>query len=299
MTGYSEALYARSLEEFGTPLELPGAGGWLLERPIPRSNLRDAMGCYPLFTCRDPGRLASDFELLRERLVTVVLVADPFLPWDDAARQKTFSFVRPWKEHYVIDLARFRPTRHHRYSARRALREIRVERCCSPPELLGDWVRLYSELVKRRGITGIQAFSESSFRRQLEVPGIVAFRATRGGSTVGGQLWYEQDGVGYCHLSASSAEGYEALSSYALYQAAIEEFTGRLRELDLGGPAGTEGPDSGLAFFKRGWSTGTRTAWLCGTILDPERYRGLAGEIAESGYFPAYRRGELTGARAG
>jgi hypothetical protein len=40
---------ATSLSEFGTPVELPQCGGRLFERAIPNSDLKDAIGCYPLF----------------------------------------------------------------------------------------------------------------------------------------------------------------------------------------------------------------------------------------------------------
>lgn len=296
MSGYASPEYARALDEFGSPLELPRAGGWLLERPIPGSSLRDGMGCYPVFTCRNAAAVAEDLEALRTRLVSVVLVADPFLPWDDDQRRRTFDTVVPWKEHFIVERSRFKASAHHRYYARRALREIRVERCSSSSDLLPDWIRLYGELVQRRKLFGIRAFSRRSFQRQLEVPGIVAFRALHLGVTVAAHLWYEQADVAYSHLSAVSAEGYRRLASYALHQFAIEELSGGIRWLDLGGPAGSEGPDSGLAFFKRGWATGTRTAWLCGRILDPDRYRELAGTLPSGGYFPAYRDGELTAA---
>jgi hypothetical protein len=53
--------------------------------------------------------------------------------------------------------------------------------------------------------------------------------------------------------------------------------------------------EDGLSFFKKGWSTGTRTAFFCGRILDPERYAQLATArgVAGTDYFPAYREGEF------
>ena len=51
----------------------------------------------------------------------------------------------------------------------------------------------------------------------------------------------------------------------------------------------------GLSRFKRGWSTGTRTAYFCGRIFDHARYSEIMS--VEGGgttdYFPAYRKGEL------
>ena len=62
MNGYAHPAYAHSLAEFGSPRPLPRSGGWLLERPIPGSPYRDAMGCYPLFAAQDWSRLYSDLD---------------------------------------------------------------------------------------------------------------------------------------------------------------------------------------------------------------------------------------------
>jgi hypothetical protein len=59
-SGYMHPNYAHSLREFGEPRELPGSGGWILERIIPGTPYRDAMGCYPLFACNDWSKLAND-----------------------------------------------------------------------------------------------------------------------------------------------------------------------------------------------------------------------------------------------
>ena len=60
-------------------------------------------------------------------------------------------------------------------------------------------------------------------------------------------------------------------------------------------------PGGGLREFKRGWSTGTRPAYLCGRILQPQRYAELAEERGpgERSYFPAYRAGEFGPASRG
>ena len=64
------AMYAASLEEFGTPRELPRCKGWILECQIPGFSDHDAMGCYPLFLCQDWPRLHSDLEDLGNDLVS-------------------------------------------------------------------------------------------------------------------------------------------------------------------------------------------------------------------------------------
>ena len=50
--GYMHPFYAEALSEFGTPVALPASGGWLLERCLPGTADRDAMGPYPSSAAR-------------------------------------------------------------------------------------------------------------------------------------------------------------------------------------------------------------------------------------------------------
>ena len=47
--------------------------------------------------------------------------------------------------------------------------------------------------------------------------------------------------------------------------------------------------DDGLAQFKAGFANARTQAWLCGAVLDTERYERLATGRETSAYFPAYR----------
>jgi len=303
MTGYLHPLYAKSLSEFGKPIELPESGGWLLERRIPNSDLKDAMGCYPLFCCTDWTHLCADIQKVQSRYVTISLVADPYAPVSAADLSQYFQTVRPFKSHFVIDISD--PTerhinQHHRYYARRALKYMEVRLVDNPKACLDDWMRLYQILIDRHHLQGIKAFSESAFAIQFEVPGLVIFKASREERTIGMHLWYLQSGVAYSHLGASDQEGYSLGAAYALYWSAISEFKDRkareIRWIDLGAGAGVEGDArDGLSIFKRGWATGTRTKYLCGHMADLEAYRLLTGNNeVNTNYFPIYRNGELS-----
>jgi len=303
MTGYLHPLYAKSLSEFGTPVELPQCGGWLLERRIPNSDLYDAMGCYPLFCCTDWTSLGSDIEQLKRRYVTVSLVVDPFAPITAANLAKDFQLVRPFKKHFVIDISESTDRyidRHHRYYAKRALKQIQVRLVDDPKTCLDDWVRLYQILIDRHHLRGIKAFSKTAFAAQFDVPGLVAFRASRNGKTIGMHLWYLQSGVAYSHLSAFDQEGYSLRAAYALHWSAIEEFkrncARELRWLDLGAGAGSKGDQSdGLSIFKRGWASGEKVKYFCSSVLDQKSYESLtATNRIDSDYFPLYRAGELS-----
>ncbi len=61
-TGYLNQAYAHSLSEFGNPRLLPQSQGSILEREILESSYRDAMGCYPLFACKDWAHLSEDIK---------------------------------------------------------------------------------------------------------------------------------------------------------------------------------------------------------------------------------------------
>ena len=297
--GYRHARYAEAFSEFGSPVFLPHCRGWVLRRRVPGSDRDDSTGCYPIFACERWDALCEDVQSLSSDLVSLTIVTDPFATIGPDGLQCCFDTVVPFKEHFIVDLrqrAAQPVSRHHRRYAARGLRALDIELCETPLAFLDDWVALYDVLVRTHRLQGMRAFSRDSFARQLAVPGIVMFRASHERVTVGLHLWYAHDDVAYAHLGATSAEGRAMMASYALYAAAIEWFTSRVRWLSLGGAAGTSRTDEdGLTFFKRGWSTGSRPVYVCGRVLDASAYADLAarGRGGEDYYFPSYRRGEF------
>jgi len=281
---------------------LPECGGWILERQIPNSQHIDAMGCYPLFLCQDWSHLQHDLENMGGGLVSVTLVIDPLAECNHELLRRCFPDVfLPFKQHFVVDLTRKPETfvhPHHRRNARKAQREMEVDRCERPIDFLQEWVDLYEGLIARHQITGIPAFSPAAFAKQLAVPGIEMFRATQDGALLGMVLWYQQGNRAYYHLGAYNANGYELGASFALFDFAINYFAGSGTEwLNLGSSAGiTPAATDGLRRFKQGWSTGVQTAYLCGRILDRARYAELveARGVSSTKYFPAYRAGEFS-----
>jgi len=299
LTGYAHPEYARSLAEFGDPRELPRCGGWILERQIPDFPFKDGMGCYPLFSCQDWSQLHIDIEELKNDLISLVLVTDPFGDYDLAYLQRCFDFVKPFKEHFVADLNLQREdivSKHHRKCVRRSKKRVTVERCDSPADFVDEWSRLYDFLKCRHDISGIQAFSKKSFSRQLSVPGTLLFRVLHEGAAVGANLLYIQADVAYGHLSAFDPQGYNLYAPYAVKWAILDFLFGKVRWFDIGAVAGSDSDgQDGLSKFKQGWSTGTRTAYLCGRIFDKVKYLEIAKAkgIPKNKYFPAYRYGEF------
>jgi lipid II:glycine glycyltransferase (peptidoglycan interpeptide bridge formation enzyme) len=229
------------------------------------------------------------------------LVTDPFGEHDEEYLRKCFPDVcRPFKEHFIVDLNNqledFVSSRHRR-NVRKALRSVCIGLCDNPVEFIDDWCTLYAILVERHVIHGIPAFSRSSFTAQFSVPGLFAFRAVHQDRTVAMLLWYVQNNVGYYHLGASNEDGYTLQASFGLFWESFTYFKEQgLRWLNLGAGAGVKSHDNdGLSKFKRGWATGTRTAYFCGVILDPKQYSRVVkakGTFATD-YFPAYRKGEF------
>ncbi len=300
-SGYAHADYAAALEEFGAPQYLAQSGGWFLKRAISASPCFDGTGCYPMFSCQNWSGLAADLDSVSKDLVSFAAVIDPFGDHDEAFLKSCFkNVVIPFKQHFVTDLRKpmseFVHAHHQRY-ARKALKTITVEKCAEPLRWLEDWVGLYDVLIQRHSIKGIAAFSKASFARQLQVPGMVAFRASHEGNTVGMLLWCVQGEVAFYHLGSYSEAGYQMRASFALFWTALEYFAANhLRYLNLGAGAGVSGGgEDGLSQFKRGWTTEERTAYFCGRIFSVERYEELvkARAMPPTNYFPAYRKGEF------
>jgi hypothetical protein len=298
-TGYRTAEYAASLSGFGRPVALPRSGGWILERGIAGTALVDAMGCYPVFACRDWSGLGDDLESLAGHLVSVSLVTDAFGNWTEAVLRRSFDRVQAFKQHYVYDLALppdLHVARSHRRNARRALRRLRVEVTPDPVRHVEEWAALYATLIQRHGITGLRAFSTHAFEKQLAVPGVTMLRAFDGSQVVAAQLWYAQADIGYCHLTAGTTVAYAVDAAYALYWSAIQHFREGLRWLDIGAESGLSGHGTdGLGAFKRGWASGTRPVYFCGRIFDRRGYDELLRQrrVGQTDYFPAYREDEF------
>jgi hypothetical protein len=256
----------------------------------------DGMGCYPLFACSSWHKMPLDLDLIGSSLVSIVLVSDPFGEYTARDLRTSFTDLAiPFKEHFVVDLKQINISKHHRYYSARSLKKVTVDICQTPLSYLDTWSRLYSALIGRHNLKGIKAFSEKTFEALLSMQNLVMFRAESDGDIIGAHLWLTSGNIGYSHLAAFDSTGYELMAAYALYREAIDFFSNSLRWLDIGSGAGVNTrSDDGLTQFKRGWTDKSRTAYLCGKILDHSKYSELASDVSASktSYFPLYRTGE-------
>ena len=156
MTGYLHQKYAKSLAEFGKTHFLPKSQGWILERQITGFPYQDAIGCYPLFTCKDWSKLWEDLEEINNDLVSLAVVTDPFGNYNLEVLNQCFNHkVIDFKKHFVVDLSCPLETfvsSHHRRYARKALQNLQVEKCHNPMEFTSEWIALYNVLIERHNI---------------------------------------------------------------------------------------------------------------------------------------------------
>lgn len=285
---YADPRYAAAFGAGYMPVYLPQADLHVLKRPIPGTDRFDAMGPYPLSPIRPDAKLVEDFALLQaQQIVSLVLVSDPFRRPELAALEAQFDTAQLFKDHFVHDFANPAPySKHHRYEVRRAHRDCET-RIIDLKEYGDAWYGLYSRLIAKHGMTGIQAFSRDYFD-QIAALNPVIVGAFHEETLISAHLWFLHEGYVYSHLAASSDEGYRLRAAYAVYDFSIQHFAGqKARMLDLGAGAGLAG-SQGLTFLKQGFSSATVPCYLCCKILDEAAYAQLsAGKIGN--YFPLYR----------
>jgi hypothetical protein len=286
---YRDRAYAEALADIKRLVEVGPWGTWVQIRPIGESSLQ-AAGLYPLLSLAGDADIPAGRDHLRKAgLVSFVGVSDPFTSPPLSVLVHNFEVCRPFKQHAVVDrrLGQTDFSRHHRSEIKRALRACVVEKVTFR-EHLDRWTELYDELSDRRNITGVQRFSRRYFLHLAAMPSLTCFAAHRNGLIVAMSLWVRGGQVAYNHLGASSAEGYKCSASYALYAAAIEDYSD-CEIINLGGSAGLQDAEDGLLRFKRGFANSSATAHLCGMILDREAHQTLCGSSPSDTYFPPYR----------
>lgn len=287
---YSTPLYAKVLARLGAPLPVPEWSGFVVARPLPGGTQgRDGLGAYPLTPLPARADLGAGLQRLADQgLISLVLTPDPLVSPALPTLQAAFDLCRPFKTHFLVDFARgYEPSKHHRERIRRGSRRCRIEQV-RLADHLADWQALYAGLVEKRAVTGAAAFSAADLAHLAQEPRLVTLAALVDDTPAAMTIWFEHDGVVYNHLTASNEVGYANSAAFALYDAALSHFSGRVA--NLGGAAGlTDDPADGLAAFKRGFANASVQAMLCGAVLHHPRYAELSVGAPPSAYFPSYR----------
>ena len=282
--GYLHPTYAEAFADAGEVRHLRRSGSFLLTRPIPGSEYRDASVGHPLLVSRDPRGTLDD---LRETaalsdVVTLSALTDPLASFDEELLRPAFpDLVRVDAQHYVADLASFWPARDHRRAAREATSRVDVEVEDAPDAFVARWVALTDRPLPGTAL----GLSARSLARQMALPGCVAFTVLAEDGPVALAVVYVSGDDATVHAMASSEEGESLGARFALVQAIAEDMAGRgLRRLDLGAVDADPG-------FMDGWTEDVRPSYRCGRILDRVAYEELvaATGAADRLAFPAYR----------
>jgi hypothetical protein len=289
---YSTSLYAFSLSDPDSTIEVPEWGCFVHRRAIPGSPLYDAIGTYPAAPLSANADIAGGLRrLARHHLVSIVLVPDPYygLGLNRARLGASFEVCRPFKTHFVVEMSkRLDISKHHRQMVRRASRVCAVE-LVRLADHLNAWCDLYSGLIDRRAISGTPNFSRTYFSALANVDGLRTWAAFCDDGLVAMALWLRHDTIAWLHLMAANDVGYRTGASYALVAAALEHYADT-EVVNLGGNAGiVDSISDGLSFFKRGFANSTATSHLCGAVLAPREYAELTSLRSGIDYFPSYR----------
>jgi len=294
MHPYSTDAYARSLSHWGEALAVPEWKTSVIIRNI-RANCLDATGTYPIAIIDAKADLRGGLDRLRRAgMVSVLVVLDDFHRPPLEKLRECFTVVRPYKTHYIRRLkgaldAQVYPKDHQR-SLKRALRTLTVQ----PFDLkdnLADWQDLYGILAKRHSLSGVHLFPAAYFQALATLDGVVAIGAWWEGVLISCHIWVTDGRYVHSHLAASSDVGYKCRAPHAVNDASLRYFSG-CELVNLGGAAGLVDENDSLTYFKRGFANDVSSSYVCGAILDYDRYEHLtrqngAGENVD--FFPAYR----------
>lgn len=298
-SGYQHKHYIESYCDYGAPLFLEQANGYLLCRNIPNSTCQDAMGSYPFLTCSHWDKLEDDLTALETRLICAYFVTDPFASAHISKLKSDRINRYHFKNHHVIDLTRkgLAFSNHHVRYAKKSLKTLSIACVENPADYADVWCQLYRELILRHHIKGYLAFPDSVLTKQMAVPGAHLFVAKYGEEIVGAQVWYTDNNTAYYHLGATNPIGYAHHAGFGLMYFAIHYFAqNRLTHIGLGAGAGvSDNRPSSLEAFKSGWTETTLPVYFCSVIFQPDSYRALAQncQTPDTPYFPAYRLGEF------
>ncbi|NOY17353.1 MAG: hypothetical protein GXP23_10585 [Gammaproteobacteria bacterium] len=245
--------------------------------------------------------MRQDVESLGPDLVSLTMITDPMGSYQLDDLEAYFpDVVRPFKEHFVCDLHASRMetvSQHHRYYSRKALRGLKIEAVHEPEPFIDEWMDLHQHLIKRHAISGVRAFSRRSFLEQFRTPGVVLMRAVHGQRALASMMLFVQNDVAHAHILGCSPEGYKAGALYAIFWSTWDVFDESVRWCNLMGVPGSDDESAkNIRWFKRGFTPITRTAYLCGKVLNQDRYDELAASRAAADmpwYFPLYRAGEM------
>ena len=181
--------------------------------------------------------------------------------------------------------------RSHRNKCRKARAggvEVAVERA---PATLDGFLELYEETMRRQHASDFHWFGRDYWETLSAGlgDGFVRLDATLEGELVASEVCVAGGPWIHYHMGVTSDEG-RALGAANLlvYETAAWAQANGFEELSLGGGLG--GREDSLWEFKHRFADEmNREFWIGKLVDDEDAYRGLGGDPAAGGYFPAYR----------
>jgi hypothetical protein len=289
---YTTLAYAESFTHVGRALEIPEWNTSVLVREI-ELGYEDVCGTYPLTIFEKQTDIEAGLERLRSHhFISAVFVVDDHHRPTLEKLQQSFTFVKPFKTHYVFKRQHgdIIYNKHHRYELRQAQKNVQVA-ALDLNQHLDAWLSLYSNLVQQKKITGVQAFPINYHIMLSNLEGVTAIGAWQQGELISCHLWIAHGDYVFSHLAASNLQGYACRAAYAINDASLHYFKSA-EIINFGGGVGyAENQSDGLVKFKRGFCNDTSISYICGIILDKDRYASLvqAKGIDQTSFFPAYR----------
>jgi len=287
-------------DEAGHVLLIP-----LIVRPVPDSDLRDAVSPYgypgPVSDHPDPafwsraGRAMSDL-LAEQGIVSAFIRLHPLLPAPAAALAETGTIVHHGKT-VSIDLSlsteqmwhqTHRTHRNQINKARRADVSIVVDAW----ERLDEWIATYHANMRRVGADAFYFFGADHFHALRAALGDRAHLAVAlsGGELLGGNLFFEYGGFMHTHLQ-STRDGPVHHADKLLYDEIRRWGRDRGNAVyHLGGGVG--GSADTLFAYKAAFAEGRHDYYTWRVITDPAAVEKLTGSMtpaAMGGRFPPYR----------
>ncbi len=290
---YATETFANSLSHWGQAWRVDAWNCYVIKRPI-ADEAFDAAGVYPITPLEPNIDITAGLSQLRDAgFVSIVLVFDDFHRPDLVELKKHFDAVNDFKPHYVYrpDKGKLDYDSHHRRAVKTAYKHVRTD-IIALSDGLDEWARLYDALTATLKLEGLHAFPHEHHQAIASMEGVIAVGAWLDKELVSCHVWVDDGQYMHSHLVASNEKGYEFRAAYAVNDTSIQYFANR-KLLNFGGGAGNiVGSDDGLARFKKGFSNDVAGSYICGVILDKDKYQQLVDARALSqptNFFPAYR----------
>ena len=287
-------------DEAGHVLLLP-----LVLRDVPDTDLRDAVSPYgypgPVSDTDDAAFWVRACHAMTELfcaqgIVTVFARLHPLLPAPAAAMADAGTVVHHG-ETVSVDLTLSleeiwqQTHRTHRNQINKAKR-AGVEIVIDDWDRFDEWIGIYHATMRRVGAAEFYFFTPEHFHRLRAALGerVHLAGAVAGGELLGGNLFFEYDGIMHTHLQATR-DGNTYHADKLLYDEVRR--WGRDRgntTYHLGGGVG--GAADSLFHYKAAFATGRHAFHTWRVVTDPAAFEKLAGTTtpaALTGRFPPYR----------